>query len=149
MDRNLLCSSFRFTQTFFWLVTQTRDPARDDCMHGRLPSDWPAARITVMLISLFKSVSQSPSEFHTRRVLPKMACTGRLLPKGEPSSGRHQVYERDRILLVNDERVKISKPGISVWKKTQEGLQYAFYSCKKWRKRSGFVIYSSYSKDSS
>jgi len=46
-----------------------------------------------------------------------MAYTGRLLPKGEPSSGRHQVYERDRILPVDDERVKKSKSGISVWKK--------------------------------
>ena len=60
-----------------------------------------------------------------------MAYTGRLLPKGEPSSGRHQVYERDRILLVDDERVKKSKSGISVWKKAQEGLQYAIYSCEK------------------
>lgn len=109
---------------------QTRDPARDDCMHGRLPIAGPAARIRVMLISLFKGVSQSPSEFHTGGVLPKMACAGRLLPKGETSSGRHQVYVRDRILLVNDEKVKKSKPGISVWKKAQEGLQYAF-SCEK------------------
>ena len=101
-----------------------------------------------MLISLFTSVSQSPSEFHTRRVLPKMACTGRLLPKGEPSSGRHQVYERDKILLVDDERVKESKSGISVWKKAQEGLQDVFYNCERveepGRKCSGFVTYSSY-----
>ena len=48
------------------------------------------------------------------RVLPKMAYTGRLLLKGEPSSGRHQVYERDKILLVDDERAKKSKSGISV-----------------------------------
>ena len=128
-------TSIRFTQTFFWLVTQTRDPARDEaCMHGRLPSDWPAARVRVMLISLFKSVS-SPSEFHTGRVLPKMAYTGRLLLKGEPSS-------------VDDERVKESKSGISVWKKAQEGLQDVFYNCEKveepGRKCSGFVTYSSY-----
>ena len=142
-------TSIRLTQTFFWLVTQTRDPPRDEaCMHGRLPSDWPAARVRVMLISLFKGVSRSPSEFHTGRVLPKMACTWRLLPKGEPSSGRHQVYERDKILLVDDERVKESKSGISVWKKAQEGLQDVFYNCEKveepGRKCSGFVTYSSY-----
>ena len=84
-----------------------------------------------MLISLFKGVSRSPSEFHTGRVLPKMAYTGRLLPKREPSSGRHQVYERNRILPVDDERVKKSKSGISVWKKAQEDLQYVFHSCEK------------------
>ena len=112
-------TSIRFTQTFFWLVTQTRDPARDEsCMHGRLPSDWPAARVRVMLISLFKGVSRSPSEFHTGSVLLKMAYTGRLLPKGGPSS-------------VDDERVKKSKSGISVWKKAQEDLQYVFHSCEK------------------
>ena len=84
-----------------------------------------------MLISVFKGVSRSPSEFHTGRVLPKMAYTGRLLPKREPSSGRHQVYERNRILPVDDERVKKSKSGISVWKKAQEDLQYVFHRCEK------------------
>ena len=60
-----------------------------------------------------------------------MAYTERLLLKGEHSSGRHQVYERDKILLVDDERAKKSKSGISVWKKAPEGLQYAFYSSEK------------------
>ena len=73
-----------------------------------------------MLISLLKVLTnyRSPSEFHTGRVLPKMAYTGRLLPKGEPSSA-------------DDERVKKSKSGISVWKQAQEDLQYVFYSCEE------------------
>ena len=77
-----------------------------------------------------------------------MAYTGRLLSKGVPHSGRHQVNEKDRILLVDDERVEKSKSGISVWKKAQEGLQDAFYNYEKveepGRKCSGFVTYSSY-----
>ena len=61
--------------------------------------------------------------------------------KGVPHSGRHQVNEKDRILLVDGERVEKSKSGISVWKKAKEGLQDAsVITMKKWMNLGGNVL---------
>ena len=85
-----------------------------------------------------------------RGVLPKMAPTGRLHPKGVPFLiSRLQVYERVGISLV-EVYERLGKTVISACKKSpKRANRDAFHGCEKsWElKRYGFVIYS-YLKDS-
>ena len=76
------------------------------------------------------------------RLLPIMAYTGRLHPKGVPSSGFRVV----EISLVK-EYERAWKSVILVGKRAQNSYQMHFMAVKNSRKHSGFVTYS-YLKDS-
>ena len=77
------------------------------------------------------------------RLLAIMAYTGRLHPKGVPSSGFRVV----EISLVKG-YVRAWKSAILVGKRAQNSYQMDFMAVKKSRKHSGFVTYSYYLKDS-
>jgi len=75
------------------------------------------------------------------RLLPIMAYTGRLHPKGVPSSG----FRVEISLVKGYERAR--KSVILVGKRAQNSYQMHFMAVKNSRKHSGIVTYS-YLKDS-
>ena len=77
------------------------------------------------------------------RLLAIMAYTGRLHPKGVPSSGFRLV---EISLIKGYERAW--KSVILVGKRAQNSYQMHFMAVKNSRKHSGFVTYSYYLKDS-
>jgi len=73
-----------------------------------------------------------------RGVLPIMAYTGRVRPKGVSFSG----FRYMKGILLVEVYKRVGKSVISVYKKAQKSKQIHFMVVKQSRKRSGYMIYS-------